>query len=271
MPLLFLGQDLTQFDPHGYDESRRGGVAIPDTSHMSPGEHVRIWCTFFIVAMFVSLPSSIRPRMKRAVLKECWVLPCAGKIHRAVHASGWPPGNHGVCLSLPLWPWRLRNLALNSCPYCWHSFNKYACSIPQVYDYWHSCRALCPQSGRVAGHLEPSIHQHVCSGLHYNVGRRRARNERTQTHPEKYCCLHNMHFRPLVRRVCRNGVGAEWHVPARAAHGREKRQLQNGACIGASAFLLVFILVDPYLLVMYLSFLSAYHVSLCFASCFQQR
>jgi len=70
MPLLFLGQDLTQFAPHD-DESRRGGVAIPDTSHMSPGEHVRIWCTFFIVAMFVSLPSSIRPKMLSAVLKEC--------------------------------------------------------------------------------------------------------------------------------------------------------------------------------------------------------
>ena len=50
MTLLFLGQDFTQ------DESRRGGVAIPNTSNFSPGEHVRVWCTFFIVAMFVSLP-----------------------------------------------------------------------------------------------------------------------------------------------------------------------------------------------------------------------
>mmetsp|Transcript_66415 Transcript_66415/g.107739 ORF Transcript_66415/g.107739 Transcript_66415/m.107739 type:complete len:769 (+) Transcript_66415:149-2455(+) len=63
MPLLFLGQDLTQFDPHGYDESRRGGVAIPDTSHMSPGEHIRIWCTFFIVAMFARYTGPYMPRV----------------------------------------------------------------------------------------------------------------------------------------------------------------------------------------------------------------
>eukprot|EP00277_Geminigera_cryophila_P013735 CAMPEP_0179459502 /NCGR_PEP_ID=MMETSP0799-20121207/42821_1 /TAXON_ID=46947 /ORGANISM="Geminigera cryophila, Strain CCMP2564" /LENGTH=396 /DNA_ID=CAMNT_0021261355 /DNA_START=159 /DNA_END=1345 /DNA_ORIENTATION=- len=57
MTLLFLGQDFTQ------DESRRGGVAIPNTSNFSPGEHVRVWCTFFIVAMFARYTGPYMPRV----------------------------------------------------------------------------------------------------------------------------------------------------------------------------------------------------------------
>jgi len=143
MTLLFLGHDFTQ------DESRRGGVAIPNTSKFSPGEHVRVWCTFFIVAMFVSLHffnslsdasrccvdrvhpflNSLSDASRCCVDRMLSAIVCRQDTQGRICLGLASRQSWGLCLTL-CWLRRLRTTALDSCPVLAVFFLTIALSCP---------------------------------------------------------------------------------------------------------------------------------------------